>query len=261
MRPPHLGRCFALVLFFGTDLAAAQEEPKPKELPDSPAPKQESRPQGRESFLHSTIVTLGRRSIIFPEIATDPNPLGTKKKFALFVDQSIAPFHFVASAAGSGIDQARNALPGYGQGMSGYGRRFGSSLATSTSNSFFGTVMLSSILRRDPRYFVTLRGGFKHRVAYALSRIVVTRTDNGGLGANWPGMIAPLMAESLANSYLPVKEQTAGRTFQRYGLRIGLNTASNLLREYWPSIFRSLGISKIIPAPTSSPAPARPATP
>ena len=47
---------------------------------------------------------------------------------------------------------------------------------------------------------------------------------------NWPGMIAPLMAQGLANSYLPGKEQTAGRTFQRYGLRIGLNTGSNLLR-------------------------------
>jgi len=90
---------------------------------------------------------------------------------------------------------------------------------------------------------------------------VVTRTDDGGLGANWPGMIAPLMAEGLANTYLPVKEQTAGRTFQRYGLRIGLNTASNLLREYWPSIFRSLGISKIIPASNSSPAPPRRAVP
>jgi len=44
-------------------------------------------------------------------------------------------------------------------------------------------------------------------------------------------MLGPLLAESLANSYLPVKEQTAGRTFQRYGIRIGLNTASNALRE------------------------------
>ena len=255
--------CLSVLLLVATDAAAAQQDPKPKELPDAPVAKQESKPQQRENFLHSTIVTLSRRSIVFPEIATDPNPLGPKKKFNLFMDQSIAPFHFVTSAAGAGIDQARDALPGYGQGMSGYGKRFGSSLATSTSNSFFGTFLLSSMLRRDPRYFVTMRGGFKHRVAYALSRIVVTRTDKGTLGANWPGMVSPLMAEGLANSYLPDAERTAGKTFQRYGLRIGLNTASNLLREYWPSIFRSLGISKIIPASNSSspPAPEPPPTP
>jgi len=255
--------CLSVLLLVAADAATAQQNPKPRELPDAPVAKQESQPQRRENFLHSTIVTLSRRSIVFPEIATDPNPLGPKKKFMLFVDQSIAPFHFVTSAAGAGIDQARNELPDYGQGMTGYGKRFGSSLATSTSNSFFGTFLLSSMLRRDPRYFVTMRGGFKHRAAYALSRIVVTRTDDGRLGTNWPGLFSPLMAEGLANSYLPVKEQTAGRTFQRYGLRIGLNTASNLLREYWPSIFRSLGISKIIPASNSSsaPAPARPPTP
>jgi len=262
MRHAKPALCLSVLLLVAADATTAQQDPKPRELPDAPVAKQESQQQ-RENFLHSTIVTLSRRSIVFPEIATDPNPLGPKKKFFLFVDQSIAPYHLVTSAAEAGIDQARDSLPGYGQGMSGYGKRFGSSLATDTSNSFFGTFLLSSMLRRDPRYFVTMQGGFKHRVAYALSRIVVTRTDDGRLGANWPGMIAPLMAEGLANSYLPAKEQTAGRTFQRYGLRIGLNTASNLLREYWPSIFRSLGISKIIPASNSSsaPAPARPPTP
>ena len=260
---PHirLALCLSVLLLAAADAATAQQEPKPKELPDAPVAKQESQPQQRENFLHSTIVTLGRRSIIFPEIATDPNPLGTKKKFVLFVDQSIAPFHFVTSAAGAGIEQARDALPGYGQGMNGYGKRFGSSLATSTSNSFFGTFLLSSMLRRDPRYFVTMQGGFKHRVAYALSRIVVTRTDDGTLGANWPGMFSPLMAEGLANSYLPDAERTVGKTFQRYGLRIGLNTAGNILKEYWPSIFKSLGISKIIPYSNPSAAPSPPPAP
>jgi hypothetical protein len=264
----RMGRCFLLALL-AADIAAAQEQAKPKELPDAPVAKQESQPQQHENILHSTIVTLSRRSIIFPEIATDPNPLGVKKKFVLFVDQSIAPIHFIGAAAGAGFGQARDSLPGYGQGMSGYGKRFGSSLATSTSNSFFGTFLLSSMLGRDPRYFVTMHGGFKHRVAYALSRIVVTRTDKGTLGANWPGMLSPLMAEGLANSYLPDAERTVGKTFQRYGLRIGLNIAGNILKEYWPSIFKSLGISRIIPysnpsappspapAPSPTPAPSR----
>ena len=258
MRFFRIGQWLLVLLFFGADVTAGQEQPKPKELPDAPVAKQESQPQQHQNFLHSTIVTLSRRSIIFPEIATDPNPLGVKKKFMLFVDQSIAPTHFLTSAVGSGIDQARDALPGYGQGMSGYGKRFGSSLATTTSNSFFGTFLLSSMLQRDPRYFVTMHGGFKHRVAYALSRIVVTRTDKGTLGANWPGMFSPLMAEGLANSYLPDEERTVGKTFERYGLRIGLNAAGNILREYWPSIFKSLGISKIIPYsnPSRAPSPA-----
>jgi len=57
---------------------------------------------------------------------------------------------------------------------------------------------------------------------------------------------------------LPAKEQTAGRTFQRYGIRIGSYTASNALREYWPTIFRSLRITKIAPGTKSNPAPTTP---
>ena len=227
--------------------AAAQQEPKPQNLPNAPVAKQESAPQKRQSPFNTTIEVLGRRSIFFPNIATSRGPLSTKQKFELFAGESVSPSRFLSSAAGAGIGQARNSLPGYGQGMDGYGKRFGSSMATGAANNFFGTFLVSSLLHRDPRYFVTLHGGAGHRIGYALSRIVVARTDDGRDAANWAGILGPLLAESLANSYLPAKEQTAGATFQRFGWRIGLNAASNSLREYWPTIFRSLRITKSAP--------------
>src|SRR5881296_3338332 len=237
---------------------AAQLAPKPQDLPDAPVAKQENAPQKRQNRFNTTIEVLERRSIFFPSIATGRGALSSKQKFELFADESVAPSRFLSSAAGAGISQARNSLGGYGQGMGGYGKRFGSSMATAASTNFFGTFVISSLLHRDPRYFVTLHGGAGHRIGYALSRIVVARTDNGKDAANWAGMLGPLLAESLANSYLPVEEQTAGRTFQRYGIRIGLYTASNALREYWPTIFRSLRISKIAPRTKSNPAPTAP---
>jgi hypothetical protein len=237
---------------------AAQEQPKPQDLPDAPVAKPESTPQKHQNRVQTTIEVLERRSIFFPDIATSAGPLSVKQKLELFADESIAPSRLLSSAAGAGIGQAQNSLAAYGQGMAGYGKRFGTSMATAASTNFFGTFVISSALHRDPRYFVTLHGGFGHRVAYALSRIVVARTDEGKDAANWAGMLGPLLAESLANSYLPVKEQTAGRTFQRYGIRIGLYTASNALREYWPTIFRSLRISKIAPVPKSNPPPTTP---
>jgi hypothetical protein len=240
--------------------AAAQREPKPKDLPEAPTAKQENAPQKHQNTFNATIEVLGRRSIFFPSIATSRGALSRKQKFDLFADESVAPSRFLSSAAGAGMGQAQNSIAGYGQEWGGYGKRFGSSMATAASNNFFGTFLISSLLHRDPRYFVTLHGGPGHRIGYALSRIVVARTDEGKDGANWAGILGPLLAESLATSYLPVKEQTAGRTFQRYGIRIGLNTASNALREYWPTIFRSLRITKIAPglkpaAPSTPPSP------
>jgi hypothetical protein len=238
-----------MALLVGVATTAAARQDAKQDLPDAPTPKQASTQPKHQNRINTTIAVLEKRSIFFPEIATSPGPLSVKQKFELFAGESVAPSRFLRSAAGAGISQARNSLDGYGQGAAGYGKRFGSSLATVTSSNFFGTFMISSMLHRDPRYFLTLHGGPGHRIGYALSRIVVSRTDEGTNAANWAGMIAPLLAEGLANSYLPVKEQTAGRAFQRYGIRIGLNTAANALREYWPAISRNLRITQIAPMP------------
>jgi hypothetical protein len=249
MRPRSSALRLVALLVGVAATAAAQQEPKPQDLPDAPAPKQPGEPQNHHHRINTTIEVLEKRSIFFPEIATSPGPLSVKQKFELFVGESVAPSRFLLSAAGAGISQARNSLEGYGQGAGGYGKRFGSSLATVESTNFFGAFLISSMLHRDPRYFLTLHGGPAHRIGYALSHIVVSRTDKGKNAANWAGIIAPLLAEGLANSYLPVKEQTAGRTFQRYGIRIGSNTAANVLREYWPAISRNLRIRQVAPSP------------
>src|SRR5229473_6864131 len=212
--------CLGVLMLALAPVGAAQQDPKQKDPPDAPAPKQGNAPQKHQNAVNTTIEVLGRRSVFFPNIATSIGALSPKQKFELFAGESVAPSRFLSSAAGAGIGQARNSLSGYGQEAGGYGKRFGSSMATAAATNFFGTYVISSVLHRDPRYFVTLHGGAGHRIGYALSRIVVARTDDGKDAANWAGMLGPLLAESLANSYLPVKEQTAGRTFQRYGLRI-----------------------------------------
>src|SRR5712691_9558504 len=251
--------CLGVLMLALAPVGAAQQDPKQKDLPDAPAPKQGNAPQKHQNAVNTTIEVLGRRSVFFPDLATSRGPLSTKQKFELFAGESVAPSRFLSSAAGAGISQAQKSLEGYGQELGGYGKRFGSSMATAASNNFFETFLIASLLHRDPRYFVTLHGGAGHRIGYALSRIVVSRKDDGRDAANWPGILGPLLAESLASSYLPVKEQTAGRTFQRYGIRIGLNTASNALREYWPTIFRSLRITKIAPGLKQDPAATAPA--
>lgn len=235
------------VILLSVEAVAAQQEPKPKDLPEAPVPKQEQAPHKRDRAFRTTVDVLGRRSIFFPDLAASPGPLNSKQKLELFVDKSIAPSRFLSSAAGAGIHQALDSLPAYGQGMSGYGKRLGSSLATGASTEFFGTFLFASLMHRDPRYFVSSHGGPWRRIGYGVSRLVITRTDAGTEGANLPGLLGPLFAESLANSYLPVKEQTAGRTFSRCGIRLGFTAGSNIVKEYWPTIFRSLRIAKIAP--------------
>lgn len=230
------------VLFAVSGRGLAQQERKDPGTPDAPSTTQteSASPQGPENDLQTAVSILLKKSIFFPELAIDRKPLTPKQKLELFADESIAPSRILTSAAGAGIEQAWNWLPGYGQGAAGYGKRFGSSMATDASSSLFGTFLLPSLLKQDPRYFVLLHGSFGQRVKYAASRSVITRTDRGGRAFNWSVVAGDLAAEVLADSYLPSDERTAGRTARRYGVQIGLETAANVLKEYWPSIFKRL---------------------
>jgi hypothetical protein len=230
-----------------------------EDLPDAPMPKQDpadaaqQAQQKQEDPFKGAISVLGARSVFFPELAHDKGPLNSRQKLELAVDETIAPSRFLGSAFTSAIGQARNSLPGYGQGWSGYGKRYGSSVASGASSHLFGTFLLPSALHQDPRYFVKLFGSPRSRILYAIERVVITRTDEGHETFNWSGVLGGLMAEGLANSYLPDGERTAGKTFGRFGVRIGFGSLGNVVKEYWPTIFRSLRITKLAPERGSDP--------
>jgi hypothetical protein len=134
-------------------------------------------------------------------------------------------------------------------------------MASGASSHLFGTFLLPAMLRQDPRYFVKFYGSTGDRVTYALRRVVVTRTDRSREAFNWSGVIGALLAESLANSYLPDGERTTGKTFTRFGIRMGFSAASNIVKEYWPTIFKSLRISKLVPKEQSDPGTVTPPIP
>ncbi len=224
-------------------------------LPDAPTPQAPAQPtdQGAKSQLKHSIDVLGKRSIFFPELAHERRPLTSKQKFQLAVDETIAPSRFLGSAFTAGIGQARDSLHDYGQGWEGYGKRYGSSVASNASSHLFGTGLLPSLTHEDPRYFVKIFGSPKSRILYAMSRVLITRTDEGYSTFNWSNVMGGLMAESLAVSYLPDSERTAGKTFTRFGVRMGFSALDNVVKEYWPTIFKSLRINKLIPPERSDP--------
>jgi hypothetical protein len=247
--PTHALLAVAIVLFFGGG-AAGHQNPDRASLPDSPAPKQDqdmSAHKEQKNIWQSPIGLVTRKSYFYPELAATKGPLSSTQKFELFLDKSISPPQILSSAAGAGISEARGTFAGYGQGGEGFGKRFGASMASGASSHFFGTFLLPAILHDDPRYFVRLNGGFKLRAAHALRRMFVIPTDAGNEHFNWPGTLGPMAAEGLANTYLPESERTVRKTFERYGVRVGFGAVNNLLKEYWPTIFKNLRIAKVAP--------------
>ena len=250
--------------------ALAQQEPKPSP-PTAPAPDQTTpdqippeqtapKPQNMPAAIEDTMKILAKKSIFFPDLAADKRALSPLQKLQLATDNSIAPSTIAGDLIGAGIDQATNSLSGYGGGWGGYGKRFGSSIATGTTDQYFRTFLLPTALHQDPRYFVLLRGTPTKRILYAISRVLVTETDARTEQINWSEIGGALMAESFANVYLPSEERTVGKTFRRYGIRVGFDGAINVVKEYWPTIFRQLRLSSVSSAPQPDPGVVTPPT-
>jgi hypothetical protein len=214
--------------------------------PDSPQPKQEpSQQPGGSGKRFIGYVT--SRSIVFPDIATNPQPLSPGGKFKIFVNQAISPAYILGSGVSAAVNQATNSPSAPGQGWEAYGTRVGYSMARASSTSFFGTFVFASMFRQDPRFFPESHPSFLRAIKYSAVRIVVTRSDKGNDVFNSSGLLGPLAAEALSNSYLPRSEQTGARTMERYGSDLAWRFAANIFKEYWPTIFRDMHLEKVMP--------------
>jgi hypothetical protein len=166
-------------------------------------------------------------------------PLTTGQKFKL---QARSQFDYVEIpwyGILAGFSQARNTSAGYGQGAAGYGKRYASEWGDGTIENFMVGAVFASALRQDPRYYVLGRGSFWHRAGYAVSRIVVTRSDSGRTEFNTSQVFGAAVAAGISTySYHPRDERTLRNTASVWGTQIGLDTFTQGVKEFWPDFHR-----------------------
>ena len=224
------------------------QQSQPSASPDAPSASAQSQtaPQA-ENPLQSSMSFLQRKSVFFPNLATNSGPLSVWQKFKLAANNSISLATIGAALAGAGYGQAINSPKGYGQGGEGYAKRFGADMARSASANLFGTFLIASALHEDPRFYVKKHYTFKQSVKYAATRVVFTRSDSGERVVSFADLLGPLAGEALADTYYPEGNRGVSSTFIRYGADIGWKFGGNMLRQYWPKINRKL---KLAPEPT-----------
>ena len=198
---------------------------------------------------------------MFPTLAVNTKPLTPPQKLELAARNSISLYTVVGSGIAAGISQARDTYTGYGQGAEGYFKRFGASMAFAATNNMLGTFAIASMLHEDPRYFVLNSPSFKKSLGYAVTRVAVTRMDDGRDGVNFAGLLAPLGASAVMNTYVPADSQGVGPTFSRWGVALAISAGTNLLREYWPRINKRLKLPNMGIAPDVAPSEPAPTTP
>ncbi len=145
-------------------------------------------------------------------------PLTAKQKFELGWKATMDPTHFIFSAIGAGIEYSNNDYPGFGRGWSGYGKRYGASLADSTTGTLIRGSIMPAVFHQDPRYFYKGTGSVPSRFWYALSTAVRSRGDNG----HWQvssGILADFASGAISNLYYaPSDRHGAALTFENGAL-------------------------------------------
>ncbi len=154
-------------------------------------------------------------------------------KFCRFAKNSSSPYQFVFAGARAGISQAADTIPGYGQGGEGYAKRFAAAMGDEAAGEFFGTFLYPVMFHQDPRYFRKKTGSAGSRIGYALTRVFVTRGDNGEKQVNYSKILGCFSSAAMSNAYYPDNERTAGKTFERAGINLVSTAGFNIFKEFW----------------------------
>jgi hypothetical protein len=190
------------------------------------------------------------------ENAGQAPPLTPGQKFKVVAQGSFDPIQIVWYGALSGLCQAENCEPGFGQGWAAYGKRYGAYAADGTIENFFVGAVLPSVLRQDPRFFQSGHGSFFDRTGYAVSRIVVTRSDSGHKQFNFSEIFGAAIASAISTySYHPhpgyhpqagvnvpyvASDRTLTNTASVWGTQVGYDTLTLVIKEFWPDIRRKI---------------------
>ena len=108
----------------------------------------------------------------------------------------IDPEVILGNALGAGIEQWHNTNRQFGQGMEGYGKRFGADYATSVIHTLIGHTLTQSVFHQDPRYFYKGTGSLGSRFLYAIGTAFVAKGDNGHWQPDYSDMVGGLAASS-----------------------------------------------------------------
>jgi hypothetical protein len=188
------------------------------------------------------------------ENAAGIEPLTSGQKFKVVARGAFDPIQIVWYAALSGISQAENSEPGFGQGWEAYGKRYGAYAADGTIENFFVGAIFPSMLHQDPRFFQSSKGGFFKRFTYAASRIVITRGDSGKKEFNFSEIFGAAAASTISTySYHPhpgyhpgpgveyiASDRTISNTLSVWGSQVGYDTITLVIKEFWPDIRRKV---------------------
>jgi hypothetical protein len=167
-------------------------------------------------------------------------PQSPKEKLLTATQDSFDYSSLFVPAILAGYGQATNATPEFHQGAAGYARYYWHNYVDQAIENYMVEAIVPIITHQDNRYYTLGQGGFLKRTGYALSRAVITRNDAGNNTFNTSEVIGAGAAAGISNLYYPSRERTFSNTASKWGINVGVDAASFVLKEFWPDINKAI---------------------
>ena len=172
-------------------------------------------------------------------------PLTRSEKFGLFSHDLLHWETHLSLAFDAGLSFATKDRQYLGVGARGYFTRYGLNVADEANFTFFNTFLFPTIFAEDPRYIP--HDGYKTsaRLAYALTRGILTRNDSGASEVNWAKLLGMLVATSVSSIMYSSygADVGVGGNFVAFGSNMGSEAAFNVFKEFWPDVARKMKLS------------------
>ena len=161
-------------------------------------------------------------------------PITAKRKFTIAAKDSFDyPVYFI-SGAFAALYQLDNQNPSWGQGLKGYGKRYAAAYGDQAIGNILTEGLMPVLFHEDPRYFRRGTGGKWSRTRYALTRVIVNRTDKGNWGFNYAEWLGNGAAAAISNLYYPADTRNLHDNLEKMSVSIATDAFSNVLKEFWP---------------------------
>ena len=163
-------------------------------------------------------------------------PQTSKEKLKTGLSDSFDYSSVAFAAIQAGISQATDSYPAFHQGAAGFGRYFWHQFADQADENLLVESLLPIALHEDSRYYTLGHGGFLKRSEYSLTRVLITRNDQGGETANVSEILGAGSAAAISSAYYPGQYCTWTKTGQRWLTNVILDGATLYVKEFWPDI-------------------------
>lgn len=178
------------------------------------------------------------RSVSVDEVLPPQSP---KEKFVLMLQDSFDYSSFLYVGGLAAASDIGNSTPEFGNGAAAYGRYYWHSFADNVGGNLFTEALVPIATHEDPRYYTMARGGTLKRSVYSVSRLFITRTDltatnNTHNTFNISEIVGNGAGAGVSDLYYPSRQRTWTKTGQKWILQLGLDGASNLVKEFWPDV-------------------------